>query len=93
MPDHPAAHFNRGVALYDLGRYADAVAAHESALAAAPDHAGALLNRGRALAALNRFDDAIASYGKAHALRKDDADPISGVAGAADARRISPRFR
>ena len=33
VPGHPAAHFNRGVALYDLGRYADAVAAHDSALA------------------------------------------------------------
>ncbi|HTC06261.1 MAG TPA: tetratricopeptide repeat protein, partial [Xanthobacteraceae bacterium] len=74
VPGHPIAHFNRGVALYDLGRYADAVEAHESALKVAPDHTGALLNRGRALAALNRFDDAIASYGKAHALRKDDAD-------------------
>ena len=57
-----------------LGRYAEAVAAQDAALAAAPDHAGAWLNRGRALAALNRYDEAIASYDRALALRKDDAD-------------------
>ena len=74
VPGHPAAHFNRGIALFNLGRYGDAVEAHDSALEARPIMPVRWLNRGRALAALKRFDDAIASYGKASAMRKDDAD-------------------
>jgi len=66
--------YNRGVVLIDLGRYADAVAANDSALAAAPEYANAWLNRGKALAQLRRFDEAIASYYEAIALRKDDAN-------------------
>ena len=73
-PDHPGAHYNRGVALLKLGRYAEAVAANDRALAAAPDHANAWLNRGKALAQLNRYEEAVASYNKALALRKDHAD-------------------
>ena len=68
------AHYNRGVALFSLGRYADAVAACDAALALAPDHARAWNDRGRALAALNRHEEAIASYGKALAIDKDYAD-------------------
>ena len=57
-----------------MGRYADAIDAHDSVLATAPEHPGAWLNRGRALAALKRFDDALASYGKAKAIQKDNPD-------------------
>jgi hypothetical protein len=68
------AHFNRSVVLIKLGRYAEAVAANERAIAAAPDHATAWLNRGMALAQLRRFDAAIASYSEVLKREKDHAD-------------------
>jgi hypothetical protein len=74
MPGHPAALYNRGNALAALGRYDEAIAAFDRALAATPDHAKAWNNRGRALQALNRHADAIASFDKAIILQKDDAD-------------------
>jgi hypothetical protein len=68
------AHFNRGVVLIKLRRYAEAVAANDRAVAAAPDYVTAWLNRGMALAQLRRFDEAITSYGEVLARRKDNAD-------------------
>src|SRR5262249_22936472 len=73
-PPHPVAHFNRGVVLIKLGRYAEAVAANERAIAAAPDYVTAWLNRGMALAQLRRFAEAIGCYGEVLARSKDNAD-------------------
>jgi tetratricopeptide (TPR) repeat protein len=77
-PGHPGACYNRGVALIKLGRYDEAVAACDSAIAGDRGHGNSLgnawLNRGKALAQLNRFDEAIASYGQVLALKKDHAD-------------------
>jgi len=74
VPGHPVAHYNRSLALYELGRYADAIAAADAVVAIMPQHSGAWLTRGRALAALNRLDEALDSYGRAVASRKDFAD-------------------
>src|SRR5262249_146077 len=73
-PGNPAAHYNRGITLFSLGRYGDAIAAYDRALSIAPDHIKALNNRGLALQALNRHDEAVASYSKALEIRKDYAD-------------------
>ena len=65
-PGHPGVHYNRGVALIKLGRYAEAVEANGRALDIAPGYANAWLNRGKALMQLNRFDEAIAGFAEAH---------------------------
>jgi tetratricopeptide (TPR) repeat protein len=72
-PAHAAALNNRGVALTDLGRTAEALADFELALQARPDYAEALNNRGRALAGLGRTgpsdpEAALASFERAIAL-------------------------
>ena len=63
-PGHPGAHYNRGVALINLGRYAEAVEAQWSR--ARQRRACRRLAQPRPGAVpLNRFDEAVASYGKA----------------------------
>jgi tetratricopeptide (TPR) repeat protein len=73
-PANPSAHYNYGISLFSLGRYAEAVTAYDRALSIASDHVKAWNNRGLALQALNRFDDALTSYSKALELHKDYAD-------------------
>jgi tetratricopeptide (TPR) repeat protein len=70
---HPNAHYNRGNALFELGRYADAVMAFDRALILAPDNPQAWSNRGNTLTALKRHEEAIESFDKALAVQKDHA--------------------
>src|SRR5262249_40735527 len=60
---------NRGAALDELNRAADAVARYAQALAGRPDMAEAHFSRGNALRRLEKFADAVASYDRALALR------------------------
>jgi tetratricopeptide (TPR) repeat protein len=64
-PSQPDAYYNRGNALNDLKRYAEAVADYDRALALHRAFPEAWNNRGSALKELNRYDDALASYGEA----------------------------
>ncbi|MCW5633691.1 MAG: tetratricopeptide repeat protein [Rubrivivax sp.] len=70
-PDKPALHHNRGVLLHRLGRHAEALAAHERALAlglgrgAGEAAAGAHYNHGNVLQALGRGEEALAAYRRA----------------------------
>jgi len=70
---HPNAHYNRGNALFELGRYAEAVAAFDRALGLMPGNPQAWNNRGNTLTALNRHQEALESFDKALALQKDHA--------------------
>jgi protein O-GlcNAc transferase len=78
----PAAHqsngaealVNRGHMLRQQGRYAEALASYEQAIALAPDHAEAFLGRGNVLQELRRSEEAIASYDRVISLRPDYAD-------------------
>lgn len=62
---------NDGLLLHERGRYAEAVARFDLALAMRSDDAVALNNRGVALNALGRHADALASYDRALAIRPD----------------------
>jgi tetratricopeptide (TPR) repeat protein len=73
-PEGAQALLARGNALREQGRYDEALASYEQALALAPEHAEALLMRGNALQALRRFGEALASYDRAIALKPDHAD-------------------
>ena len=70
-PDHAEAHSNRGVVLFDLGRFDDAVASYDKAIALQPDNAALHANRANALRQLRRFEEAVAGYDRAIALRSD----------------------
>ena len=72
-PDFAAAYIDRGNALSDLKRFADALASYDKAIALKPDFAMAHNNRGNALLNLMRPAEALASYDKAIALEPDFA--------------------
>ena len=61
-------HYNRGNALKGLGRYEEALASYDRALALAPDLGPAHHNRGSTYAVLNRNEEALASFDKALSL-------------------------
>jgi tetratricopeptide (TPR) repeat protein len=63
-----------GIALFRLGRFAEAVATYDAAITIRADYAGAYNNRGNALFCLGKHDAAIASYDRAIALKADFAD-------------------
>src|SRR5579883_2156671 len=86
-PDDITALNHRGLALYELKRFAEAAATFERALALRPDYADAHSNRGNALNALGRFDEALASYERAIAARPDHADAYSNRANTLNALR------
>lgn len=71
------AHFNIGVALRELGRHDEEVAAYEEALAVQPRFFEALFNRGNALRALGRHCDALASFSEAIRIRPDCAEALN----------------
>jgi predicted TPR repeat methyltransferase len=71
---HPRAWFTRGLALHQLRRFEEAVAAYDKALALRPDLAEAMNHRGRSLHVLERYAEAVASYDAAIALLPAFAD-------------------
>ena len=68
-PFYPAVQNNRGVELARLGRYEEALASYNGALAIDPDCAEALSNRGDALRMLGHYAEALAGYTRAQALK------------------------
>ncbi len=62
-----------GLDLSSTGRFEDALAAYDRALALDPDDFCAHSNRGAALLALGRFEDALAAFDRALALDPDNA--------------------
>jgi tetratricopeptide (TPR) repeat protein len=73
-PGHPEVLANRGAALRVLGRYDEALADYDAALASDPRSALAHNNRGVALGALGRHEEALEAYAQALALVPDYVD-------------------
>ena len=51
--------FNEGNALYNLNKYAEAIAAYNKAIKLNPNHAEIWNNKGNALSAQGKYDEAI----------------------------------
>jgi tetratricopeptide (TPR) repeat protein len=66
-----------GNELYDLGRYEEAIAAYDQALAIKPDQHKALNNKGSALSYLGRYEEAIAAYDQALAIKPDQDEALN----------------
>ncbi len=80
-PDNDSAWNNRGNALYNLGRYKDAIASYDKALAIKPDKDSAWYGRACCFALQNQIEPAIENLAKAISLdnkyqemAKTDAD-------------------
>jgi len=72
--DNPAYWDDYGIALYNLGRFAEAVANFDHAIALRPDLAEIHYNRANALRGLSRLDEAVVGYDRALTLRPDFAE-------------------
>src|ERR1051326_2091478 len=64
----------RGVALAEMDRFEEALAAHEQALRVDPHVVAAHVNRGNAMLKLARMEEALASYAQALALEPENAE-------------------
>ncbi|WP_008308549.1 tetratricopeptide repeat protein [Leptolyngbya sp. PCC 6406] len=71
-----------GIALRKSGRYEEAIAAYDAAIALKPDKREALNNKGVALGELGRYEEAIAAFDAAIALKPDKHEALNnkGVA-------------
>ncbi|MBS0519737.1 MAG: tetratricopeptide repeat protein [Proteobacteria bacterium] len=72
-PNVPEAHSNLGLALQELRRYDEALAAHQRSLELKPGAPEALNNRGNVLLALNRPQEALVDYDEALRQKPDFA--------------------
>ena len=70
-PDLPDAWYNRGIALFNLGRNEEAIASFDQALQVKPDLHQAWYYRGFALRQLGRNEEAIASFDQALQIKPD----------------------
>jgi tetratricopeptide (TPR) repeat protein len=61
---------NRGLALWNLGRYEEAIASYDKAVEIKPDKHEAWYNRGLALGNLGRYEQAVASHERALKIRQ-----------------------
>ena len=62
------AHVLRGLALYDLNQYEEALAEYDKAIRLNPQDAEAHFHRGNALRALGRYHEAVAAWEEATRL-------------------------
>ena len=72
-PEYAGAHFNRGVALQNLGRLEEAIKSYAKAIQLKPDYADAYNNRGATLKSLGQLEEALKSYNQAIQLKPDNA--------------------
>ncbi|WP_052177682.1 tetratricopeptide repeat protein [Methylotenera sp. G11] len=72
--NQPATYNNRGIALYYLNRFEEALASYQHAISLKPDYAQAYNNQGIVLNDMQRPDEALASYERAITLKPDYAE-------------------
>jgi len=77
--DGAARFYNEGNALYKQGKYAEAAAAYERALASGPRNGRVFYNLGNAYFKLNRIGRAILAYERAQRLMPGDEDVASNL--------------
>jgi tetratricopeptide (TPR) repeat protein len=67
-PDEAEAQYNKGVSLFALGRYEEAIACHDRAIELQPDYANAHYYKGASLSATGRFEAALGCFERARDL-------------------------
>jgi tetratricopeptide (TPR) repeat protein len=72
LADAAIESYAQGAGLAHQGRYEEAIAAYDKALAIAPDYGNALYDRGFTYYRLGEYEDAVADYLEAQAINKND---------------------
>ncbi len=75
-PQHPGSLNNRGNALLDLHRAAEALDSYDQVLQLQPEHVEAGNNRGSALRQLKRYSEALAAFDRVLAIKPDYPEAI-----------------
>jgi len=65
FPKYSLAYNNKGIALYELKQYQDAIKCYDTAIELFPKYSLAYNNKGAALNTLKQYQDAIKCYDKA----------------------------
>ncbi|MBD2189806.1 O-linked N-acetylglucosamine transferase, SPINDLY family protein [Pseudanabaena mucicola] len=73
-PEYTDAHYNMGIAQFQLGQLDQAVESFQITIELEPDHANALYNLGLVLVRQNKLDEAIFAYDQAFAINPEDID-------------------
>jgi tetratricopeptide (TPR) repeat protein len=81
-PQDAFAHYHKGLALHNLGRHEEALAAYEQSLRLNPQWADAHLNKGLALLELGRIETGLAAFERSLRLNPQQADAHLNTAGA-----------
>ena len=68
--------YNKGLALYYLGKSDEAITYYDKVLAIKPNDLDALSNKGNALEDLGKSDEAITYYDKVLAIDPNDLDAL-----------------
>src|SRR3546814_20054168 len=87
-PESAPAHYYRGVVLYELSRYHDAVVALGRTIALASDSADGHFYRAYSFVEMDRFEEAIPAFRKALALDHFDGLAFIGRGDASDRQSV-----
>jgi tetratricopeptide (TPR) repeat protein len=82
MPQDAEAHCNLGAALYDQGRWAEALASFDTALELQPDYIDALVDAANCMRGLGRTREAISSYYRVLRLMPQHAEAQNNLGNA-----------
>ena len=91
-PGYPEAWYNKGVALWKLGRHEEALRAWEEALRLKPDDPEVWNNKGVALDELGRREEALCAYDEALRLKPDFPEALHNRRVAASSSGSSGRL-
>ncbi len=69
---------NKGIALYNLSKYSEAITAYDEAINIDPNYTGTWINKGNALERLYKLEEAIISYDQAIKIDPNNVKALSG---------------
>ena len=78
---------NKGYAIYNLGKYADALKSYDMALSIDQNYTPSLVNKGDTLYKMGRFTDAVDAYSKANVTDPANPKAIEGLEKAQEAAK------
>jgi tetratricopeptide (TPR) repeat protein len=70
---------NKGYALYNLGKYPDALKSYDTALSIDQNYTPSLVNKGDTLYKMGRFTDAVDAYSKANVTDPGNKKAMEGL--------------
>ncbi len=82
FPDLSKAYYFKGIALYDLGKFEDAIDSYDHAVAIEPDDPNAWYNKAATLAQIGRNEESLQACDRLLSIKWDNAEAwiLKGIA-------------